>query len=230
MVLSWRWHWICCRRHSQGLLPLSFSIVLLSLWDTPLAQYREGLNSLLSSGLGWGDRAGRGEGRWIWPHTQPYNPFLWRQQPCAGVALWWARTETAESWQGKDRKQHISQSGVPEEGAHASRDPVPGLCMHLDQLQSHLSCLEESLPVLGLTHTHHSTGHISTLTAPRGPCGNHMVHLRCFSSWENHHPTYYSQRQGVQHPNLQSAAPGAIPGMDNSSVHQHRSERNRAPV
>lgn len=203
MVLSWRWHWVCCGRHSQGLLPLLPACP--SLWDTPLAQDIEGLNSLFSSGLAWDNRAGRGEGRWIWPHTQPYNLSLWRQQPCAGVALWWAHTETAESWHGKDGKQHISQSGVPEEGGHARRDPVPGLCMHLDQLQSHLSCLEDTLPLLGLTHKQKHRAHQLT----------HCTTKSMWKSWETSSsefppgrtiiPTYYSQRQRVQHPNLHSA-------------------------
>lgn len=53
----------------------------------------------------------------------------------------------------------MSQSGVPEEGACARMDPVPGLCTHLDQPQSHLPCLEEPLPVLRLTHRQEHRAH-----------------------------------------------------------------------
>lgn len=76
---------------------------------------------------------------------------LWRQQPCAGVALWWACAEIAESWRGTDGETTRFPKWCPRaraRGAHARREPAPGLCTHLNQLRIHRTCLYSAQPLL----------------------------------------------------------------------------------
>lgn len=142
-----------------------------------------------------------------YPDLPSLPPSLWRQQPCAGVALWWAQTETAES------KQHISQSGVPERGPGV---PMPGgsqrqgsactstLLRHC--WSSPLLCCDQCTQPDGTKPTSTQEGHQGSKTAPwvlreheRAQCDplrEHSSSLSCLTPSSLHHIALVFERRG----------------------------------
>lgn len=154
--------------------------------------------------------------------SQPLSP--WRQQPCAGVALWWAHTETADSWRGTDWKRFPKQCPRARAwGVHARGEPAPGLCTNLNPLWSHraryiliASSAATGATLFAVTDVQpDSTKHADESMGDHGT----LLQLRCFPPGRAITLTITSHRQVILHraavlqPSLMVGA-GAIFGMD----------------
>lgn len=110
-----------------------------------------GPNPPFSSGLGQGDKAGWGEVRPIWPHTQICHSCLHLSgdnNPVLGLLSGGQTQKLLRAGKDQTGNTTFPKAVSQHKDAQARREPAPGLCRHLTQLWSHHAALYPAQPLL----------------------------------------------------------------------------------